>query len=92
MPHANSDAALIQVLAIRFERIRLPVALDLQNKVNQGQLLNDIDIMELESFLNDISVIKPLLERHSEWQPLASRMASLYHAITTRALENEQQA
>ena len=34
--------------------------------------------------------LKPLLDRHPEYQELAARMMSLYHAITTQALANEQ--
>ena len=90
MSETNDDAALIQVLVNRLETLRLPAALDLKEKVDRGELLNDIEIEALEGILSDVEKIKPLLDRNPKWQPLASRMASLYSAITTRALENEQ--
>ena len=89
MTESSKDAALIQVLAERLEKIRLPVVLELKEKVDQGEVLNDLDIEFLEEVLGDAVKIKPLIERHPEWQELAKRMVSLYNDITTKALANE---
>jgi len=90
MTETEKDAALIQVLVDRLEKIRLPVALELKEKVDRGELLNDLDINFLETVLHDAGKLKPLLERHPEWQPLIARILGLYNDITTQALENEQ--
>ncbi len=90
MTETSKDAYLIQVLIQRFERIRLPIALDLKSKVDRGDILNEMDIELLESVFHDFEQIKPLIDRHAEWQALAARIANLYNTITTRALENEQ--
>jgi hypothetical protein len=89
MTESSKEAALIQVLAERLEKIRLPIALELKEKVDRGEVLNDLDIGFLEEVLGDVGKIKPLIDRHPEWQDLAGRMASLYNDITTKALENE---
>ena len=89
MTESSKDAALIQVLVERLEKIRLPIALELQEKVDRGEVLNDLDIEFLEEVLGDVGQIKPLIDRHPEWHELAGRMASLYSDITTKALENE---
>ena len=89
MTESTNDAALIQVLAERLEKRRLPIALELKEKVDRGEVLNDLDIGFLEKVLCDVGKIKPLLDRHPEWHDLAGRMASLYNDITTKALENE---
>lgn len=89
MTDTENDAALIQVLAERLEKIRLPIALELKEKVDRGEPLNDLDIDFLEEVLRDAGKLKPLLDRHPQWQPLAARMLGLYNEITTRALENE---
>jgi len=89
MNESSTDAALIQVLVDRLEKHRLPVALELKEKVDQGDVLNDREIEFLEEVLGDVDKVKPLLERHPEWQELAARMVSLYNEITTKALENE---
>ena len=89
MTESTKEAALIQVLVERLEKIRLPIALELKEKVDRGEVLNDLDIGFLEEVLGDVGKIKPLLDRHPEWHDLAGRMASLYNDITTKALENE---
>ena len=89
MTESTNDAALIQVLAELLEKRRLPIALELKEKVDRGEVLNDLDIGFLEKVLGDVGKIKPLLDRHPEWHDLAGRMASLYNDITTKALENE---
>ena len=85
----SNDAALIQVLVERLEKTRLPIALELKEKVDGGEVLNDREIEYLEEVLGDVDQIKPLIDRHPEWQDLVSQMASLYNDITTKALENE---
>jgi hypothetical protein len=89
MTDTSKDTALIQVLVDRLEKIRLPIALELKEKVDQGELLNDREIEYLEEVLGDVDKIKPLIERHPEWQDLVAQMASLYNEITTKALKNE---
>ena len=89
MTESTKEAALIQVLVERLEKIRLPIALELKEKVDRGEVLNDLDIGFLEEVLGDVGKIKPLLDRHPEWHDLAGRMASLYNDITTKAMENE---
>ena len=85
----SNDAALIQVLVDRLEKIRLPIALELKEKVDGGEVLNDREIEYLEEVLGDVNKIKPLIVRHPEWQDLVAQMANLYNDITTKALENE---
>lgn len=90
MTESSNDAALIQVLVDRLEKHRLPVALELKEKVDLGEVLNDREIEYLEQVLGDVNQVKPLLDRHPEWQELAARMTTLYSEITTKALENER--
>lgn len=89
MTDTSKDSALIQVLVDRLEKIRLPIALELKEKVDRGELLNDREIEYLEEVLGDVGKIKPLIDRHPEWQGLVGQMANLYNDITTKALENE---
>ena len=90
MTDTSKDTALIQVLVERLEKIRLPIALELKEKVDQGELLNDREIEYLEEVLGDVDPIKPLIDRYPEWQDLVAQMASLYNENTTKALENER--
>jgi hypothetical protein len=88
----DKEAGIIQALAERLEKIRLPMALKLKEKVEEGGLLNESDIAFLEDIFANSAKLKPLLDTHPEWQELAARMLRLYNEITTKALENEQAA
>lgn len=89
---SNREAGVIQALAERLEKQRLPMALKLKEKVDQGGLLNEADIAFLEDVFAGSAQLKPMLDAHPEWQELAARMAGLYNEITAKALENEQGA
>jgi len=90
MSEETADQGVIQAIVDRLEKLRLPVALELQDKVNKGETLNDLDLEFLENVLHDSRKISGMLDKYPAWQPLAARMMSLYNEITTKALENEQ--
>ena len=90
MSDEKDDDGLIFVLMERFEKIRLPRAIALKEKVDGGAVLDDYDVAFLEEVFSDSNKIKPLLDRHPEYQALATRVISLYSEITEKALENEK--
>lgn len=90
MTEKSEDAGLIAVLIQRFESERLPRALELKEKVDQGETLNDIDIAFLEQVFADANKIGPLLERNNQYQKLVSQAVELYSEITEKALANEK--
>ncbi|MGW8310927.1 MAG: hypothetical protein ACWGNB_07660 [Thiogranum sp.] len=89
---SDRETGVIQTLAERLEKIRLPMALKLKEKVDQGGLLNEADIMFLDEAVANAAQTRPLLDTHPEWQELATRILNLYNEITAKALENEQAA
>lgn len=89
MVNETEDSGVVTAIVERMESQRLPRALDLKAKVDQGGVLDDLDIDFLERVFVDCNELKPLLARHPEYQDLAARMMSLYHAITEKALSNE---
>ena len=90
MKDPQQDAGMLAVLIERFEAQRLPRALDLKEKVDQGGCLDDFDIAFLEEVFSDSQEIRPLMERHPENREFAAKMMGLYQDITERALANEQ--
>jgi len=91
MENEAEDHGVLAVIVERLEEQDLPRALDLKDKLDQGGVLDDMDISFLERVFADADELKPLLERHPEHQALAARLMDLYHAITTLALKNEGQ-
>ena len=89
MNDPHNDEGVIAVVMERFETQRLPRLLSIEEKVAQGERLADFDIAYLEEVFTDAQKLKPLLDRHPEYQTLATRVIQLYKQITSRALANE---
>jgi hypothetical protein len=92
MTEFSKDTGVTQALIERFETQRLPRALALKAKVDRGELLSDMDLAFLKQIFDDAQSIKPLVDRHPEWQSLVSRAITLYKEITDKALANEEAA
>lgn len=90
MANTPKDQAIIQVLVERLKKQRLPRALSIKEKVDNGGLLNDFDIYFLKEAFKDSRYILPLVERNPEWKTIAVKMIALYKNITDKALENEE--
>ncbi len=91
MTDSEKEAGIIQVLVMRLETQRLPRALALEKKVDQGESLNELDLAFLEEVFSDMARIKPMLDRHPEWQELFIQVSGLYGDIMSKARENEEQ-
>ncbi|MCU0836109.1 MAG: hypothetical protein MUC77_17025 [Chromatiaceae bacterium] len=92
MKKSTQDSGVIQALAERMEKQRLPRALAIKEMVDRGERLGGLDIEFLDEVFRDVGQIKPYLDAHPEWQGIAARMIHLYKEITTKALENEEKA
>ena len=90
MEEKSQDAGVLAVIVERLQEQRLPRALDLKAKVDQGVVLDELDIEFLDRVFTDTEELKPLLVRHPEYQDLAARLMGLYREITAKALENEK--
>lgn len=90
MSETPKETGLVMVILERLEKQRLPLALQMKEKVDRGELLEDFELRHLEEMLGDANQVKPLVERHPEYQNLAARVLHLYKEITQRALENEK--
>ncbi len=92
MSESEKDAGVMAVLIERFEQQRLPRALDLKKKVDDGGRLDEWDTAYLEEVLQDAEAVRQLVDEHPEYQDLYARAVHLYKEITEKALENEKAA
>ena len=87
---SKKDAGTIQVLMNRLDTERLPRALDLKKKVDRGERLDEQDTQFLNRVFEDAGTAQQLAAKHPEFQPLVTRLISLYSEITRKGLENEE--
>jgi len=90
MRHAGDDAGTIKVLLDRFNHQRLPRALALKQRVDQGERLSDQDIDYLEHIFQEALEMRPLAERHPEYESLVAKITAMYKHIVDKGLDNER--
>jgi hypothetical protein len=90
MSNVSKDAGTIAVLAKRMVEERLPKALAMKERVDRGEVLNELDMTFLQQVITDASSIGPLMQKEPRVREVAGRMVQLYKEITEKALENEK--
>lgn len=90
MAKVSKQEGMKAVLAKRMVEQRLPKALEMKERVERGELLNELDMKLLEAVLSESTSINELVENDPKARDIAERMLQLYNEITTRALENER--
>ena len=92
MTESTKDTGVLLTLLQRFETQRLPRVLELKEKVDGGNCLGDHDIEFMQQLIADANQIKPILDKHPEYNKLVAQVFQLYNEITAKGLENEQKA
>ena len=90
MSRESDDLGTIQVLLDSMVRFHLPRTLEVKRRIDEGELLTDMDIDYLhrafEHAWEEYSVLAP----HPEYRRIMFQLFDLYEVITERALQNEQ--
>lgn len=87
---SEEQIGVATVILERFEKQRLPRALDIKARVEAGGKLSATDLDFLAEVMNDAGAIHHLVEQRPDLQLLYTRSVALYRDITTKALENEE--
>ena len=75
---------------IRMEKYRLPRAMRLLERVNNGEKLGDSDIAFLKRIYDDSRNAASLIKRNPEYNDLVVRIIDLYTEIIAKGVDNEK--
>lgn len=92
MTEVPKDTGIAMALLERMRTQRLPRAFALKEKVDRGERLDDGDLAFLHEVFETAEQLKPMVDRHPEYQNIYTSALELYKEITDKALENEKGA
>ena len=90
MEHTEDEKGTAQVLLTRLVDQRLPRLLEIKERVDRGELLEEYDIEYLEGALRDAQHNQRYADHFPEYTKIVDQIASLYEHITSKALENQR--
>lgn len=90
MNHSLEDIGVLTVVLDSFGKRTLPRIFDIKKIIDDGGTLSDSHIDFLDEALNQALQYGNYVDEHPAFRDLFSRVAHLYHEITSQALENEQ--
>jgi len=92
MAELPDDEGTIIALLERFRTQRLPMMLEIKERVDRGETLTERDIEMMALIFEHSRDEQAIAQRHPELAGLVGRVTALYKEITDRALENEKSA
>lgn len=90
MQHTEREEGTIHALLEAFAKQRLPHALEIKKRVDEGGILNEMDIEFLERVFREANENRSHIVRFPEYSDIVSTAVRVYHEITEKALENEK--
>lgn len=89
MADPTHDAGTVQALLDRLVKVLLPQTLEIQERIDAGQRLSDVDLGFLKRMLEEVQQGQGVIARHPELHALESRLVALYEEVVRKAVENE---
>lgn len=85
-----NDIGIIQAILECFEKHHLPRVVEIKEKLDRGDILNEFDIEYMSEAIHDNCGLMPYLGRHPDYESLVSKVIHYYKSITDEALANER--
>lgn len=87
---SKEHAGVILSLIEEFEKHRLPRLFRLKEKVDNGEVINDVDIDFLCKVIEDANRTMPMTVTNPELHEFCLTVTHLYREICDKAMENEK--
>lgn len=88
--HTQDELGTVQALLERFNKERLPRALEIKQRVDQGECLTGYDIEFLERVFREGAENRQIYAKFPEYMDIVTMSVRIYEEIMAKALENEQ--
>jgi len=88
----KEELGIVTMMLERFTKQRLPRLLEMKERLDRGETLDDHDMEFLEMIEKDRLQTLSVAKRHQDLHEIAMKAINLYHEITSKALENQQKS
>lgn len=92
MNNPSKDYGVSTVLLNRFVNHRLPIALRIKTRVEEGACLTEAELSFLHLLIDDATQNRTIINGNPQCQQVFINVVHFYHDIVNRAFENEQLA
>ena len=90
MTELSENEGILLALLERLEKTRLPRALEIKERVDQGSVLSVSEMDFLKRIISDAQEYQHYIDQRPDLQALFTRGVSLYFEIVQKAVENEK--
>jgi len=86
----DKELGIAMALLAKLNEETLPKGFEIKARVDRGEKLDHWDIQFLETLFKRAEEIKPMIDKHPEYQEVYAQTVHLYKQITDQALLNEK--
>ncbi len=90
MDKKTETLGVLMALMVRLEKQRLPRLLEMKEKVNRGEVLDERELSFLKKVSVDARRIEPIMDQQPQFQNVFVKLVGLYEEIISKDLENEK--
>ena len=89
MEQKDKDALILAATLKKMNEFRLPRAMSLKAKVDNGEVLSQYELEFLRRVFDDVHELNPILERNPEYLSLRDKAIGLCEQILEKNAENQ---